>query len=46
MSHPSAEKYFLYGLLIAGLKEFITRGVLEQSYFVWVLLVVRIGVLR
>ncbi len=36
MFHPSTKKFFLYGLAIAGLEEFITQGVLKESYFLWV----------
>ena len=36
MFHPSAKKFFLYGLAIAGLEEFITQGVLKGSYFLWI----------
>jgi len=31
MFHPSVKKFFLYGLAIAGLEEFITQGVLKGS---------------
>jgi len=33
---PSTKKFFLYGLAVAGLEEFITQGVLKGSYFSWV----------
>ena len=36
MFYPSAKKFFLYGLAIAGLEEFITQGVLKGSYVLWV----------
>lgn len=36
MFEPSAKKFFLYGLAIAGLEEFISQGVLKGSYFLWV----------
>jgi len=36
MSSAFAKKYFIYGLVIAGLEEFITQGVLKQSYFLWI----------
>lgn len=36
MFHPSVKKFFLYGLAIAGLEEFITQGVPKGSYFSWV----------
>jgi hypothetical protein len=36
MFYPSTKKFFLYGLAIAGLEEFITQGVLKGSYFFWV----------
>ena len=36
MFHPSAKKFFLYGLAIAGLEEFITQGVLKGSCFLWI----------
>ena len=29
------QEVFLYGITIAGLDEFITQGVLKESYFVW-----------
>jgi hypothetical protein len=31
-----SKKFFLYGLAIAALEEFITQGVLKESYFVWI----------
>ena len=36
MFYPSATKFFLYGLAIVGLEEFITQGVLKGSYVLWV----------
>ena len=36
MFQPSDKKFFLYGITIAGFEEFITQGVLKESYFVWV----------
>lgn len=36
MFHPSAKKFFLYALAIAGLEDFITQGVLKGSYVLWV----------
>jgi len=36
MSSAFAKKFFLYGLAIAGLEEFITQGVLKESYFLWI----------
>jgi hypothetical protein len=36
MFHPSTKKFFLYGLAIAGLEEFITQGVLKGSYVLWI----------
>jgi hypothetical protein len=33
MFHPSTKKFFVYGLAIAGLEEFIAQGVLKDSYF-------------
>jgi hypothetical protein len=36
MSPAFAKKFFLYGLAIAALEEFITQGVLKESYFLWV----------
>ena len=36
MFYPSATKFFLYGLAIAALEEFITQGVLRGSYVLWV----------
>jgi hypothetical protein len=36
MSATSLKKFFLYGIAIAGLEEFITQGVLKDSYFLWV----------
>lgn len=36
MFHPSTKKFFLYGLAIAGLEEFITQGVLKGSHFLWI----------
>ena len=36
MSSAFAKKFFLYGLAIAGLEEFITQGVLKESYNLWV----------
>lgn len=32
----SLTRFFLYGIAIAGLEEFITQGVLKDSYFLWV----------
>jgi hypothetical protein len=31
-----SKRFFLYGLAIAGLEEFITQGVLKESYFLWI----------
>jgi hypothetical protein len=31
-----SKEFFLYGLTIAALEEFITQGVLKESYFVWI----------
>jgi hypothetical protein len=31
-----SKRFFLYGLAIAGLEEFITQGVLKDSYFAWI----------
>ena len=31
--HPSTRKFFLYGLVIAELEEFITQGALKGAYF-------------
>jgi hypothetical protein len=31
-----ATKFFLYGIAVAGLEEFITQGLLRGSYFLWV----------
>lgn len=36
MSRAFSRKFFLYGLAIAGLEEFITQGVLKDSYFAWI----------
>ena len=36
MSQP-VSKFFLIGLLVAGLEEFITQGVLKQTYAGWIL---------
>ena len=36
MFQPSTKKFFLYGLAVAGLEEFITQGVLKESYFLWI----------
>jgi len=36
MSRAFAKKFFLYGLAIAALEEFITQGVLKESYFLWI----------
>jgi hypothetical protein len=36
MFHPSTKKFFLYGIAIAGLEEFITQGVLKGSYVLWI----------
>jgi hypothetical protein len=44
MSSAFAKKFFLYGLAIAGLEEFITQGVLKDSYFLWVFTLIPFGV--
>jgi len=31
-----SKEFFLYGLTIAALEEFITQGVLKESYFAWI----------
>ena len=36
MSPAFSKKFFLYGLAIAALEEFITQGVLKESYFLWI----------
>ena len=36
MSPAFAKKFFLYGLVIAALEEFITQGVLKESCFLWI----------
>jgi hypothetical protein len=36
MFQPSAKRFFLYGLLIAGLEEFVTQGLLKDSCFLWI----------
>jgi len=36
MFQPSTKKFFLYGLTVAGLEEFITQGVLKESHFLWI----------
>lgn len=42
---PTAlKKFFLYGIAIAGLEEFITQGVLKDSYFLWVFTLLPFGV--
>jgi len=33
MFQPSTKKFFLYGLAVAGLEEFITQGVLKNYVF-------------
>jgi len=44
MFPPSTRKFFLYGIAIAGLEEFITQGVLKESYFLWVFTLIPFGV--
>jgi hypothetical protein len=36
MLQTSGKKFFLYGLSIAASEEFLTQGVLQGSYFLWV----------
>jgi len=36
MVQTPAKKFFLYGIAIAALEEFISQGVLKDSYFLWV----------
>ena len=36
MFQPSATRFFLYGLAVAAIEEFITQGVLKESYVLWV----------
>ena len=40
MFQPSAKKFFLYGITIAGLEEFITQGVLKERWTFAVLMAV------
>ncbi len=44
MFHHPASQFFLCGLAIAGLEEFITQGVLRGSYFLWVFTLVPFAV--
>jgi len=44
MFHSPARKFFAYGLAIAAGEEFITQGVLEGSYFLWVFKVIPFAV--
>ncbi len=40
----SAKKFFLYGIAIAACEEFITQGVLKDSYFLWIFTLIPFGV--
>ena len=44
MSPAFAKKFFVYGLAIAALEEFITQGVLKESYFLWIFTLLPFGV--
>ena len=44
MSPAFSKKFFLYGLAIAALEEFITQGVLKESYFLWIFTLLPFGV--
>jgi hypothetical protein len=45
MFHSSARKFFAYGLGIAAAEEFITQGVLKDTYFLWVRTLIPFAVL-
>ena len=44
MFYPSTKKFFLYGLAIAELEEFITQGVLKGLYFLWLFILIPFAV--